>query len=296
MDSDIFYCVFCGSGCRVACFPTHCEKYTCHNPFCSAHGPVLQDAPQEKTTSASTGCRNGNLGQQSNDTSFVSQADDAATGLAHQPDDPSVSHGLAADISPHAYLFSKTATTSTMGQYNEIIPSGRSKSEEIQMIRSPDMEPSITEVEPGLFVGNIHCIKERFLREMGITAVVTFYTSPISDKHDSHMRQTIPLKTRLFLKAVNSKKQDLIQYFPGACEFIDRRLVGDIRSPTSPRCRLIPGTDDHSAPTSTETQTRPMHARVSRRSQPYPATPTTPRRSRKSSFIAARASLDQSPL
>ncbi|CAN8102687.1 unnamed protein product [Discula destructiva] len=88
----------------------------------------------------------------------------------------------------------------------------------------PGAPPSIDEVDPGLFIGDLNCISEPFLREMGITTVITVLSHPIPDHHNSALRVTIPLKHRLFLNAEDDHFQDMLQYFPTACDFIDKRL------------------------------------------------------------------------
>lgn len=88
--------------------------------------------------------------------------------------------------------------------------------------------PSITMVAEGLCVGNPACVEsEVFLREMGITAVITVLDEPVSTSRHHPLVRTIPLEDRLFLRASDVPTQDMIQFFPGVCNFIDRRLVSD---------------------------------------------------------------------
>lgn len=99
----------------------------------------------------------------------------------------------------------------------------------------PNQKPSISEIEPGLYLGNKACVEdEKFLRKMGITAVITVMSQPVSNKQNHPLVRTIPLQDRFFVQAVDDDLQDIIQYFPGACDFIDKRLVSWPSSPPPP--------------------------------------------------------------
>lgn len=86
--------------------------------------------------------------------------------------------------------------------------------------------PSFTSLAEGLILGNTACVEsEVFLREMGITAVITVLEEPVSTSPNHPLLRTIPREDRLFLRACEIPTQDMIQFFPGACYFIDSRLV-----------------------------------------------------------------------
>lgn len=84
------------------------------------------------------------------------------------------------------------------------------------------------EIIPGLFVGSIKCLlDDRFIQEKGITSIISVLTSPLSDDGDAPIKK-IPLQERFQIQIKDSKKEDIVQHFPGASDWIDRRLVSDL--------------------------------------------------------------------
>lgn len=183
--------------------------------------------------------------------------------------------------------------------------------------KAEDLKPSISEIEDGLYLGNLASVQGKdadlFLKKMGITCVITVLSHPVSSVPNHPMLRTIPLKDRLFLRAEDTPYQDLIQYFPGACEFIDQKLVRKHQTHQTPP-PLFPSHSSpdaansfagHSVPTSTPspslTTTRPTLVASRRKplcrvKPPALALPSRPRRRSGSSSTAGGASRARPPL
>lgn len=90
----------------------------------------------------------------------------------------------------------------------------------------PPARPSCSEIIPGLYVGDKACIKdEAFIRSMGFTAIISVLSKPLAAHENNILSRTIPNEDRVFCAAADDETQNLIRYFPVACEFIDKRLV-----------------------------------------------------------------------
>lgn len=199
-----------------------------HNTSCAAHIPVFwaPQKPEDKALAKLLGWGNGPPGSLSQTGMvFVGQHGSTNTSLDQMLSNLSLNQAQATGVYS-SYLPSNATTSHTIGT-RSIPPSNQHPSAAVpQSFHPTKPRPSISEIEPGLFLGDIRCVSASFLQEKGITAVVTVRRSPIMDDFNSRMRKTIPLKDRLFLNAEDAHWQDLVQYFPGACDFIDRRLVG----------------------------------------------------------------------
>lgn len=227
MAGDSFYCLICGTGCPVACYPTHCHAFACHNTSCSAHSHVFPKNHEERALPKLLEWSDETPGNNSGtETTQLGQYGGTLTGLDQMLNNLSLNQAQASDAYS-SYLLSNATTTRPKGNRRTRNFDQDPDSTQLQSPGASKPEPSISEIEPGLFIGDKHCVSASFLQEMGITAVITVRRSPISDHPDSRLRKTIPLKDRLFLNAEDAQWQDLAQYFPGACDFIDRRLVGD---------------------------------------------------------------------
>lgn len=87
-------------------------------------------------------------------------------------------------------------------------------------------KPSMTMILEGLYVGDAACVEdEKFLRANGINAVVTVLVQPVSSSPVHPLLRVVPLHDRLFVRARDTTTQDMMQFFPGVCKFIDKRLV-----------------------------------------------------------------------
>lgn len=245
--ADSFYCLWCGTGCPVACYPRHCDKFTCHNTKCIKHGPVPSNylkeemalIPVSQSTHSANQARSlisHNPTNNLHPSSFLNPASNLnllnthhniiATGCGKPPN--ATGKGITNPGQRATYLFPNH------GFCNNISATPAQvwlDAKPTKSAKPAAQKPSISQIEEGLFVGNIACVQDQdFLTQMGITAVITILSRPVSNNPNHPLLQTIPLKDRLFLKAEDVTSQDLIQYFPGACEFIDKRLVRTFRS------------------------------------------------------------------
>lgn len=182
--------------------------------------------PEETAHSKLLGWSDGTPGNHPRkETSVPGQDGSTVARLDQMPDNLSLNQAQATDVYS-SYLLAKATTTRPKGRRRIGNSKQDLKSTQLQNFGTSKPQPSISELKPGLFLGDKHCLSASFLQEMGITAVVTVNRSPILDYPDSRLRQIVPLKDCLFLNAEDAQWQDLAQYFPGACEFIDKRLVG----------------------------------------------------------------------
>lgn len=60
---------------------------------------------------------------------------------------------------------------------------------------------------------------------MKITAVVSVLTRRRGEDPNHPLNKAIPFDNQLFLKVQDHHSQDIIQHFPGVCDFINKRLV-----------------------------------------------------------------------
>lgn len=226
MAGESFYCLICGTACPVLCYPTHCHLFACHNTSCAAHMPILwgPTKPEDKALAKLLGWSHGPPGSLSQSGMvFVGQHGSTAASLDQMLSNlsPNQATGVYSSCPP-----SNATTSRPIGTRSITASNQHPGAPEPQSLGPTKPRPSISEIEPGLFLGDLRCVSASFLQEKGITAVVTVRGSPIMDHPNSRLRKTIPLKDRLFLNANDTHWQDLAQYFPGACDFIDRRLVG----------------------------------------------------------------------
>lgn len=136
---------------------------------------------------------------------------------------------------------SKKATPRLLGVTIEAWPGEEEK----------DREPWMSEIVDGVFLGNLASVQHRdsdlLLKKMGITAVITVLSRPVSSTPNHPLLRTIPLKDRLFLRAEDTLNQDLLQFLPGVCDFIDQRLVGTHQTQTNPLLPTLPPSSHHAA-------------------------------------------------
>ncbi|KAF5864334.1 hypothetical protein ETB97_007896 [Aspergillus alliaceus] len=88
------------------------------------------------------------------------------------------------------------------------------------------LTPSISEIEPGLFIGNAgssHDLKT--LRDNGISAIVSLESVRSCYWASKAYREIIPEERHLFIACVDTSVQDLLQHMSDACDFIDRMLA-----------------------------------------------------------------------
>ncbi|KAI5860988.1 protein-tyrosine phosphatase-like protein [Durotheca rogersii] len=87
---------------------------------------------------------------------------------------------------------------------------------------------SISEIEPGLFIGNSNVSWHLpTLTERSITSVVSIEPNRHGSWGTSYYRAQVPKEDHLFVAANDSSTQDLLVYMDDICNFIDKRLSKD---------------------------------------------------------------------
>lgn len=85
--------------------------------------------------------------------------------------------------------------------------------------------PSITEVEPHLFIGNIaSSLDLDTIRDNGITAIVSLLGTSYTQRNNPDVRNLIPEEKHLFVPCEDSNVMDLLVHLSDICDFIDEQL------------------------------------------------------------------------
>lgn len=100
------------------------------------------------------------------------------------------------------------------------------------------MDPSINQIAPNLFVGNVKSsLKRQVLRDNGITAVVSLLDGRYEKWNHADYRAIIPLESHLYVPCLDSSTMDVLVLLDDICDFIDAQLrrepPGVISSPTT---------------------------------------------------------------
>ncbi|CZR35054.1 uncharacterized protein FPRO_00824 [Fusarium proliferatum ET1] len=91
-----------------------------------------------------------------------------------------------------------------------------------------DMDsPSISQVAPHLFVGNVASSMNRnVLRHHNITAIVSLLDGPYSKWDSPKNRQIVPQECHLFVPCLDNSTMDILCLLDNICDFIDLQLDG----------------------------------------------------------------------
>lgn len=226
MDWNVFTCTFCGSVCPVECFPTHKDKFICHNMVCFAHAPSNLDKLSP-------------LRQHSTSTAPVSllptQTD--AFESAHTRDILPAS--LPLEKETHEEDNEESMTVGPTQNQERKIRFLVKKLQEASIPTALDYlfdtssVPSISEIVPGLFIGNIACIdNESVLKRYDINAVISVISprrlpfpesqTPLGGSDPHPLEKLFTIKDRMVIVAYDRRSENLIQHFDGTCKFIYR--------------------------------------------------------------------------
>ncbi|KAF4453251.1 hypothetical protein F53441_4058 [Fusarium austroafricanum] len=96
--------------------------------------------------------------------------------------------------------------------------------------------PSISQVAPNLFVGNVaSSLNRNVLRHHNITAIVSLLDGPYSKWSKPKNRQIVPQECHLFVPCLDNSTMDILCLLDDICKFIDLQLDrhGPLRSPSS---------------------------------------------------------------
>ena len=98
------------------------------------------------------------------------------------------------------------------------------------------MPPSISEIEPHLFIGNVSSSMNRdTLRDNDITAIVSLLDGPYAKWNNPENRKLVPQAHHLFVPCLDNSTMDILARMSDICDFIDRQLgnPGPARSSSS---------------------------------------------------------------
>lgn len=97
--------------------------------------------------------------------------------------------------------------------------------------------PSISEIEPGLLVGNAMCIFDLpTLRGSHINAVVSLVDAPYGFWRQTSFTNSVPIGRHLWIPSVDSSTFDMLVHLDRICDFIDQMLLPyqQVSLPTKP--------------------------------------------------------------
>ncbi|KAF7552014.1 hypothetical protein G7Z17_g4607 [Cylindrodendrum hubeiense] len=87
------------------------------------------------------------------------------------------------------------------------------------------MAPSISEIVPGLFIGNVASSMNRdILRDNNINAIVSLLNGPYAKWNHDENRQLVPEDRHLFVPCLDSSTMDVLALMSSVCDWIDRHL------------------------------------------------------------------------
>ncbi|KAH7163330.1 protein-tyrosine phosphatase-like protein [Dactylonectria estremocensis] len=91
------------------------------------------------------------------------------------------------------------------------------------------MDPSINQIAPHLFVGNVKSsLKRQILRENNITAVVSLLDGGYNRWSHPEYRAIIPEDCHLYVPCLDSSTMDILALLEGICDFIEIQLGGNL--------------------------------------------------------------------
>ncbi|MCJ1367717.1 hypothetical protein MMC16_006851 [Acarospora aff. strigata] len=94
--------------------------------------------------------------------------------------------------------------------------------------------PSISEIEPGLFIGNATSSHHTLtLRNNHITAIVSLVNARLIPWTLAQNRELVPKDRHLWIECVDSSTQDILVHMGNICDFIDRMFLPRVQPPSS---------------------------------------------------------------
>ncbi|ROW01008.1 hypothetical protein VSDG_02748 [Cytospora chrysosperma] len=232
MELYAFTCNFCGAACPVDCFPTHKDSFICHNAVCFAHAPsdLNEFSPiGEKCLAAASVSLLPAHTDVLNHTLFrdIASTRQPREETREEDHEERISDGEEAiahsEATSHAQKVRKLATTL------QALP----RPTALDYLFDISCVPSISEIVPGLFLGNMACVdNETVLKSYKINAVISVISprrvpfprtrAPDGGAGLHPLEKLFPNKDRMVIVAHDRRSEDLIQHFEGACNFIYR--------------------------------------------------------------------------
>ncbi|KAJ4173654.1 hypothetical protein NW754_012651 [Fusarium falciforme] len=108
--------------------------------------------------------------------------------------------------------------------------------------------PSISEIAPNIFVGNVaSSLNRNVLRHHNITAIVSLLDGGYAKWNSPRNRQIVPQECHLFVPCLDNSTMDILTLLDEICAFIDLQL-GHQSRPRSPSSLLSEDLDFDSTP------------------------------------------------
>lgn len=267
MASSTYTCLLCGSSCLATCFATHIAGFVCHNATCLAFDIETIDLITNQNISTPPPAE------------LLTKA---IVSPATRPHDP---HSSSPAVSPEERREKANEPRTTIKprmtqeeKVMEVIAALRSASDPFSTdyLLSHPLAPSLTEIIPGLFVGNIACVdNERILKAYKIDAVISIVSRrrapfpgsrpPARGEGPHPLEKLFSLEDRMVITAGDTTSEDLIQYFGDACRFIyQNRHPATATTVADPDNVAQDGVEDnvHSTLTTNKEAKRPKARRV----------------------------------
>ncbi|ROV97974.1 hypothetical protein VMCG_07061 [Cytospora schulzeri] len=246
MDLYAFNCNFCGTACPVDCLPTHRDKYICHNVVCFAHAPsdLIKFNPIRKKLPSSPPVDFLATQTDALDTTTIcdtssstspprEKTDDDDDGVNEDEEEDEEDEEGQQDWEESTSDDETPTQEEKIDNLVDIIQSAPGPSKLDNLFQRAGL-PSITEIVPGLFLGNMACVdNEAILKSYKINAVISIVsprrmpfprTRAPGGGHNLHpLEKRFSIKDRMVIVASDRRYEDLIQHFEGACNFIYRR-------------------------------------------------------------------------
>ncbi|KAG8427476.1 hypothetical protein J3459_006654 [Metarhizium acridum] len=93
-----------------------------------------------------------------------------------------------------------------------------------EMQKTLQCEPSITQVRPHLFIGNLYSSsRPQVLRENNITAIISLFHGRYGKWGAPSIRSIVPEANHLYIPCLDSTTMDLLAFMSNACDFIDKQ-------------------------------------------------------------------------
>lgn len=225
MSSNAYICKFCSSVCPLECLPTHWNQYICHNPACFAHAPSNIDRTNPYRQRSASPKPVSQSCTQSNAFGSAPTLNKLLTAPLSEPTQKEHNRG---DNRTGPNLIQNGKTISLK---NALQPAPR-PNEMAYLFQASDT-PSISQIVPGLFIGNIACVdSESLLKLYNISAVISVISRRLlpfpkslvpDDEPGPHpLEKLFAIKDRMVIISEDCCSANLIQHFDGACEFIHR--------------------------------------------------------------------------
>lgn len=223
MDSIAFTCNLCGSVCPIDCFPLHRDTFTCHNTACLAHAPFNPDRVNTLRQHIIFSAPMSLLPTQADALDGANSGNVLSAGLPREEGQEEQKEGDKKSMA--------AGQTQSQQQKVQELVQDTPYHTALGYLFVNTMMPSISEIVPGLFIGNMACVdNESVLKKYNINAVISVvsprrmpFPSPQlpqsgSDLHP--LQKLFTIKDHMVIVAHDRCSENLIKHFDGTCKFI----------------------------------------------------------------------------